>query len=140
MMKEKRLKCWKCGTPYDFNVKEALGEDTLNAMVKGVKRQRYLKFCKICVGAVTDPDEPGEKKGNPSVALPTGYNWSYLCSRHLEMMDYRCQICRKKEKGGIKVYPVPVEKLGRYLQRDILALCPACYHLVENRLDVNGRA
>ena len=137
-MKKTRLKCWKCGTPYDFNVEEALGKETLNAMIRGVRRQRYLKFCKKCAGAVTDPDRPKDVV-KQMTAIPSGFEWGALCSRHLEMMDYRCQICRKKEKGTTRVYPVPVEKLGRYLQRDILTLCPTCYHLIEGRLDVNGR-
>lgn len=134
--KKKRLACWKCGHPYEFDVLDALGPETLRAMARGVRRQRYLQYCNICKNESTpvkEPPPPPER-----TVVPTfGSQWNYLKFRHLEFMGHRCQICAITDRKDVTISLCRKKEQGRYMQRDVLALCELCHDLVSPRLALN---
>jgi hypothetical protein len=127
-----RFKCWQCGTPYESDLRNHLPEETIRAIMNGrAKRQRYLKFCKICNPAWY-PEE--------MVEVPNfrDMRWKSLCARHLHMMDHQCQVCGLLDRDDVRVCESIKNPLGRRLQRNCLALCTECYSVVEHRLGINS--
>ena len=154
------VKCWLCGTPYDFDIKDLLGPETLRCMVKGDERVRYLQYCSKCGGKPLgqvfqeirsrydkSPGKPVMVKGATATARPASSpetlnrNWSVLKRRHLFIMGNRCQVCdvKSKENNPVDVYDKTDRRPGSTpLQRDIIALCLNCFDYFGHLLKTNG--
>ncbi len=154
------IKCWLCGTPYDFDVEDLLGAETLRCMVKGDERVRYLQYCAKCgkksLGQVFQeirnrhdgkPDKPVMVKGYITTVKPLSSletlerNWNILVRKHLFIMGNRCQVCDIKSKtdNPVRVFDKTDRRPGSTpLQRDIITLCSHCFDFFGHRLKSNS--
>jgi hypothetical protein len=149
--------CWLCKHPYEFDVGKDLSPWSLSSILRGVRRVRYLQYCKICckksVAEIYSAKTEGswawreglgvreraewEINNAPTVILPEENpvrNWSMLKKKHMYLMGGRCQICDRRV-SSVEVYKKSKRRPDRTpLQRDTVALCSECYDCVEHRL------
>lgn len=159
-----RATCWLCRIPFDFNIGKDLGGATLSSILQGVRRIRYLQYCKKCCKltiaeafsaktegsrAWQDKLSPAELKkwckkhpieNIPPVDIPLlpeenpVRNWANLKRKHMYLMDGRCQICDRKDKT-VDIYRKTNRRKDRTpLMRDTIALCSVCHKTVGYRL------
>lgn len=153
--------CWLCKEPYDFDIGKDLGPGTLDAIMRGVRRVRYLQHCKKCCkltiarvySAKTEGSEQWRAKLDPVMLekwleenqpkLPTypempeanpERNWASLKRKHMYLMGGRCQICDRRDKT-VTIYRKSKRRPDRTpLQRDTIALCFTCHGVIGYRL------
>ncbi len=156
--KGERAVCWRCKTPFDFNVRDVLGLHTLRCMMEGIRRKRYLQYCKKCslipIGKIFEEEMSNYKahldrleqaidKVYAGVDLPANLepserNWKLLKRKHMFLMGGRCQVCDIRD-DTVDIYVKTTRREGQTpLQRDTVALCGVCYSHVGHRLGVNS--
>lgn len=121
-----RFKCWKCETPFPDGLRNELPPETYRAILRGVRRARYLDLCKKC------RTSPGDGGSVGTVHRISQY-FGVIEKKHLVMLNWRCQICGVRDRAHVEAHATMGSRTNeRYLQRDIVALCRPCYlHNVE---------
>ena len=123
-----RFKCWKCKEPLDPGLRNSLPPETVRAICRGTQRARYLHLCKKCKIEVTPVIHSVRQIPQLTGAITT---------KHLIMLDHRCQICKIKDRQSVFAYFNTSRRVGRFLQRDLVALCAGCFQRNEKYLGVN---
>jgi len=71
--------CWLCKTPFDFDVGGELGKETLASIMRGVRRFRYLRYCKKCskltVGKIFSMKVEGSHMWRQNLAVEELEEW-----------------------------------------------------------------